>query len=296
MKISLSALWIVAMSVSVGCSLIPDPDPYPSGDASQLDATQAANDIDFGNLPPVNDPSTRDAALPDAQEPSLSMDAGQVQADAEASTSSNQCQERCEASEQCSAGHECVDGHCRSVEEFDICRDPDFCLAALSEWTSVCSLDADCMGDDEACIRVGQEGRCAPVFTVGGCLDSEFGELARLRFADDQGRVSVCGQVRAVCRSGLCVLRCGSDEHCVDTQRPRCDVDSGYCVCTAESCTINASLCGALGRCQCAADSDCTEGPVDTCFAGACGCSGPGICPPATHPGTEVICEPRTAD
>ena len=51
------------------------------------------------------------------------------------------------------------------------------------------------------------------------------------------------------------------------------------------------ALCSPEGRCECAADSDCTEG-ADQCFGGQCGCSSIDVCADAVHPGTMVVCSP----
>ena len=293
MKVKRTILWSVLFVTGSGCSLLPDPDPYPSGDAGSSQLVDAVVGPDLRGLPPIDDPAFRDADLNDARSTDPVRDLGVSAPDASTPTAPPSCQEGCETSDQCNANHECVDGRCRSIDDFDICRNPDYCVAALSGWTTPCRTDVDC-GDDETvvCVRVGQEGRCASVFSASGCVDPDLVEIVRLRFADEPVHASVCGQGRALCRDSLCVLRCEVDEDCVDNQRPLCDVDSGRCVCSEDSCTRNASICGPAGRCLCVGDGDCVDGPVDVCYSGQCGCSSAAICPEATHPGTQVLCQP----
>ena len=119
------------------------------------------------------------------------------------------------------------------------------------------------------------------------------GLVAMNRARLDGTLLTVCGRAGATCRDGICGPGCGADDDCVDSNRPRCDVGSGRCVCSAGSCADNASVCGDDGRCRCAVDADCTQGPVDRCVDGQCGCSSLQVCPNATtNPGTSWVCEP----
>lgn len=273
------------------CSLLPDPDPYPTGalDAMvELDVREPSEDIfippvigqqmldadvDQGVIRDARPPRMRDAAPEDMGTPS--------------------CSEQCMTSEDCLPEHECREAQCVRSDAFDLCQNQDFCLAAQSRWLIPCQGNADCE-EEFACIRVGNDqGRCAPRASQTDCAGDGRVGLPRMVFAVEGELVTVCTQSRAICRNGNCMLKCQVDEDCENTQpqHPICDVESGRCVCTADSCTRNASVCSEDGRCACATDSDCTEG-ADRCFGGQCGCSSTDVCTEPVHPGTTVICAP----
>ena len=291
MKPIRTTVGLLCTLVISACSLLPDPDPYPTGvlDAAVVvDASPPAEDI---FIPPVTGQQMLDAdvdqgVIPDARPPRMQDAAVQ-------DMGTPTCAEQCTVTEDCLPEHECRDAQCVRADAFDLCQDQDFCVAAQSRWLLPCQSNGDC-DSDFACIRVGEDqGRCAPRASEFDCEgDGRIG-LPRMSFADDGELVTVCTQSRAICRDGNCMLKCQMDADCGNTQlqHPVCDVESGRCVCTAESCTRNASVCSEDGRCECVVDGDCTEG-ADRCFAGQCGCSSPEICAEPLHPGTTVVCAP----
>ncbi|MEE2758298.1 MAG: hypothetical protein VYA30_16685 [Myxococcota bacterium] len=200
------------------------------------------------------------------------------------------CQERCEADDDCLDGHTCNDGVCTQN-----CGTDRDCIAIFSAWIDSCETDSDCPGGTngtQACINYDGLNACAIIPNdFIGCDTLTMAEL-ELNRADGTGAIRVCVQDRAACDgAGNCAVPCGNDSHCLGDY-PSCDVESGRCKCTADSCQTNGTLCGDDGFCRCRNDGECTTGPVDVCIDGFCGCSGDAVCEGSqtAHPGTTLTC------
>ena len=201
------------------------------------------------------------------------------------------CQERCEADSDCLENFTCTDGVCGQS-----CSTNRDCIATYSAWVDSCQSNNDCpggMNDTQACIQFDGLSVCA--IRPNDFLSCETMTMVEreLNLADGSGVASVCIQDRASCdNAGTCTVPCSDDSHCLGDY-PSCDVDTGRCTCTAESCQTNGTLCAEDGFCRCRDDSECTTGPVDVCIDGFCGCSGDAVCESSqtAHPGTILVCE-----
>ena len=261
---------------------MPDPAEYPNLDMS----------VGLDRFVPPTPPDSQvfDSGATD-QSPAPPVDATPNDPDAESPQELKSCREACQGSDDCLEGFECQDGFCERLAAFNLCARPDYCLANLSGWLTRCAGVEDCPAG-EVCIRVQEEGRCA-LPASAGCPDA-FIDLPRREFANMASELTrVCAIERAVCDEfDVCRPGCQSDDDCEDGQRPQCNVDTGRCTCTAESCSVNASRCGATGRCECVMDSDCSVGDVDVCRDGRCGCSADSVCADPVHPGGQSVCSP----
>lgn len=205
------------------------------------------------------------------------------------------CQEACEQDPDCLQGFVCRERRCVPAEQISLaCEDDLKCVAQFSGWTQACENDAGCMMGF-ACVAVNGGGLCAFLPSDAlPCTTLTLEAFSLPRFGGE-GEVSVCANARAECGDdGNCRLPCRNDGHC-GGDYPSCNVDTGVCRCTENSCTTNASVCGEDGICRCAGNADCTQG-ADTCFDGFCGCSSAAICMPSgLNPGTTPVCEPFPA-
>jgi hypothetical protein len=201
------------------------------------------------------------------------------------------CQEACVDDEDCLENFSCQDNRCLPVTPIEACADDAACVSLFSGWFTSCADQAGCPG--QVCIAFGEGGVCATQPSDALACDT-FGqaEVAHQLFPEGDA-VNVCAQDRAVCGDeGTCTVPCRAAADCLSPDYPVCDIDSGRCVCSADSCAYNASTCGDDGICRCAGNEDCTEGSVDTCYDGVCGCSEATICPAETgNPGTSWVCE-----
>lgn len=204
------------------------------------------------------------------------------------------CVEECAEDADCADGFTCQNDRCLPAAPVAGCAEDSECTALFSGWITMCAAQADCPG--QVCVAFGEGGVCANApseFVMCAAFGQAESEQALFPEGD---AVTVCAQTRARCNdsgeTAYCETFCAEDAHCAAADYPVCDVDSGRCVCTADSCAFNASVCGDDGICRCAADEDCTEGNTDTCYDGVCGCSEATICPEDTfNPGTQWVCE-----
>ncbi|MCA9545770.1 MAG: scavenger receptor cysteine-rich domain-containing protein, partial [Myxococcales bacterium] len=204
------------------------------------------------------------------------------------------CLVACAEDADCADGFTCQNDRCLPAAPVAGCAEDSECTALFSGWITMCAAQADCPG--QVCVAFGEGGVCANApseFVMCAAFGQAESEQALFPEGD---AVTVCAQTRARCNdsgeTAYCETFCAEDAHCAAADYPVCDVDSGRCVCTADSCAFNASVCGDDGICRCAADEDCTEGNTDTCYDGVCGCSEATICPEDTfNPGTQWVCE-----
>ncbi len=210
----------------------------------------------------------------------------------------NFCQEECAGNADCLDNWVCDAGRCLPENYQPNCAEDIECVAVFSGWQTACQSDEECGGaanGTQACVNVDGSGRCANI-------PNEFFDCAQLQMDQVRwpsiagGDIDVCAQARAICGDqDFCMLPCRGDADCQSAEYPRCDVETGFCRCNPGTCRTNASVCDE-GVCHCQADGDCTEGAVDVCVGGFCGCSGEQTCPAETsHPGTQWVCEPFEA-
>ena len=206
------------------------------------------------------------------------------------------CQEECFSNNDCLEDWTCNDNRCVYTSYNANCTENDECLPLLSGWTKTCNRQEDCDGyaaGTQMCISYKNQGLCA--YIPGEyltCEDLQQDQISMQAMGTGQN-ITVCAQTRAKCIDSYCQLSCNDDSHCTGSDYHKCNQSNGKCTCTQGSCIYNSSICSADGICRCQSNSDCTEGNVDTCYNGFCGCSDKYICPEETsHPGTTWVCEP----
>lgn len=241
--------------------------------------------------------STNSASLTDSSATGTSSESTGTPTTGDAETL-QRCQPTCTADSDCTIGgtdigFRCVTGVCRPPP----CSDDAACILTLSGWTTPCADQSAC-SVDQACVAVGDEGRCATRPSMDlQCIDLGLAERTLPTIAGDMN-VTVCGVLTASCDAGICSAPCTSDAACpAQLGHPTCELATGACICTEDrDCqdTMKPGLIACIaGRCGCRSDMDCTGGVnVDICFAGACGCSGPATCSTQVFDAAVQICGP----
>ena len=171
------------------------------------------------------------------------------------------------------------------------------CVPFASSWTVSCEKDDDCPSAADVCVDAGEAGRCARLFEDGTpCPLPDHVEVLRLRFAEPNVEVGVCGKANGRCGDGACFLGCTGSGDCGQGDGDTCDTESGRCTCVADNeCTSGAvSHCNPrTQRCdECASDFDCfLDASRDQCVRGRCGCSSENACSELVFPAATPVCE-----
>ena len=212
------------------------------------------------------------------------------------------CQDRCEADDDCIPGFACEDERCVVGTP---CPDDDWCTAQASGFLDEgCTGDGDCTVAGARCVELGVHTFCATE-AVACAVDPMPLDVV------EGGMLDVCVLLAGCTEGGFCFSQCLDDTTCADPF-PTCNVDSGMCECSGDSCgpgfacEAGACVCaddsacaleaGAVcveGRCGCNVDADCVGDNVDICVDGVCGCSGDAACQGMPiHPGATLECAP----
>lgn len=215
------------------------------------------------------------------------------------------CQVGCQSQDDCASTtldvRRCDLTSMRCVE----CTAHADCVPVASAWSVACDDDSGCFTDfGEVCVDVGGSGRCAMTpDSVVGCLFPGEVPLTYPKFGvSTPEMVDVCGKESGRCENNLCFTGCTDDPNFCTVglnagKGDTCDASSGRCTCAGDSeCSQGPGHCNTTThRCdECAGPADCTgvvqEGK-DACVDGRCGCSDASVCPTATFPAGTPVCE-----